>query len=51
MARANGNLRLVADAVENANLQAEAQNLPMTGALIVEHVKALCPAGGKGGDK
>jgi hypothetical protein len=45
MVRTNGNLRLLADAVEAAQIQADAiGGDTVTGALIVEHVKALCPA-------
>lgn len=44
MVRTNGNLRLLADAVEMAQLQADSDNETLDGALIIAHVKALCPA-------
>lgn len=43
MVRTNGNLRLLADAVEAAQVQTDATGEGLTGTLIVEHVKALCP--------
>jgi hypothetical protein len=51
MIRGNGNLRWLADAVEMAQIQADAGNEKLDGALIVEQVKALCPAAKDGGSK
>lgn len=51
MVRTNGNLRLLADAVEMAQIQADGANEPLDAFLIVEQVKILCPATKEGGQK
>ncbi len=43
LVRTNGNLRLLADAIEEAKLQAEITEKPLDGRIIVAQVHALCP--------
>ena len=50
LVRANGNLRLLADAVEGAQRQADVTEEPVDSDLIRAHVTALCPVK-KGGAK
>ena len=49
--KANGNLRLLADAVERAQQQADVTEEPVDADLIHDHVRALCPAVKEGGAK
>ena len=50
MVRGNGNLRLLADAVDMAKIQSDATGEKLTGELIVQQVRSLCPASSKGGE-
>jgi hypothetical protein len=43
----NGNLRLLADAVEAAKIQSDALERPLDGELVIAQVQALCPAANK----
>lgn len=43
MVRQNGNLRLLADAIESAQIQADVTGQPMDGQLLIDQVKRLCP--------
>jgi hypothetical protein len=45
--RANGNLRVLCDAVEEARIQSEATEEPLTEELIIARLNRLCPMGGK----
>jgi hypothetical protein len=47
LVRSNGNLRLLADAIEGAQNQADVTDKPVDGELIVQHVQVLCPAATK----